>query len=248
MSRLNWIAPDAPADAFPPVDQALREPDGLVASGGDLARARLLAAYSRGIFPWYDAGQPVLWWSPDPRAFLFNDKLRISRSLRKTLRRTQFELSFDRDFHGVVTACAAPRRDQPETWIIPEMIMAYCDLHTSGHAHSLELRIEGVLVGGIYGVTLGRMFYAESMFSRVSDASKIALAGLVWQLSEWGFPGVDCQVPSAHLDSLGCISVPRAEFININNDFQDLSPPDRWTFDPTLITRRLAVPGSPADG
>jgi len=246
MSILNWIAPDAPADAFPPVDQALKEPEGLVASGGDLSRVRLLAAYSRGIFPWYDAGQPVLWWSPDPRAFLYADQLRISRSLRKTLKRAQFDLSFDQDFQGVVRACAAPRRNQQETWIIPEMIAAYCDLHDSGHAHSLELRIDGVLAGGIYGVTLGRMFYAESMFSRVSDASKIALAGLVWQLAEWGFPGIDCQLPSPHLESMGCVSIPRTEFIKINNAFRTLAPPSRWTFDPLLIARHLAAPRKPA--
>ena len=243
MSALNWIGPDAPPDAFPPVDQALKDPDGLVASGGELSRARLVAAYRRGIFPWYDEGQPVLWWSPDPRAFLFSEDLRISRSLRKTLRKTQFELCFDRDFEAVIRACAAPRRDQPETWIIPEMIAAYCDLQVAGYAHSLEMRFDDELVGGIYGVSLGRMFYAESMFSRVSDASKVALVGLVWQLSEWGFAGVDCQVPSAHLESLGSKHVPRSEFIKINDHYQALAAPDSWHFDPALISRRLAIPG-----
>lgn len=240
MSTLNWIAPDAPPDAFPPVNQALRDPDGLVASGGDLSSARLLAAYRRGIFPWYDVGQPVLWWSPDPRAFLFNDKLRISRSLRRSLRRTRFELTFDKDFPAVIEACAAPRRDQPETWITPEMLAAYCDLHSAGHAHSLELWIERMLAGGIYGVSIGRMFYAESMFSRVADASKMALVALTWQLSEWGFPGIDCQVPSPHLESMGCTAVPRSEFINLNEHYLALTPPQDWALDPTLVERRLA--------
>ncbi len=185
----------------------------------------------------------MLWWSPEPRAFLFADRLRVSRSLRKTLRRTSFELSFDKDFRGVIDACAAPRRDQPETWIIPEMIEAYCNLHAAGYAHSLELRIDGMLAGGIYGVSLGRMFYAESMFSRVTDASKIALAALIWQFSDWGFPGLDCQVLSAHLESLGCTALPRADFIRLNDNYRPLPAPSGWEFDPGLVARHLSATG-----
>lgn len=239
MSILHWIAANAPADDFPPAGSALTVPNGLLASGGDLSEARLLAAYRRGIFPWYDSGEPVLWWSPDPRAFLPRDGMHISRSLRRSLRRMPYHVSFDQDFQAVIEACAAPRRDQPLTWILPEMIEAYCALHTAGHAHSLEIRLEDELVGGIYGVAIGRTFCAESMFSRISDASKIALAALTWQLAEWGFPGIDCQVPSPHLESLGCVTMPRDEFLGLIAHYQALAAPAKWQFNAALLRRHL---------
>ncbi len=244
MSNLHWITADAAADDFPPPERALTQPEGLLASGGDLSVARLLAAYRRGIFPWYDSGQPVLWWSPNPRAFLPVDGLHVSKSLRRSLRRIPYELSFDQDFRGVISACAAPRRNEPLTWILPEMIEAYCALHVAGHAHSLEVRVEGQLIGGIYGVSIGRMFCAESMFSRISDASKIAVAALIWQLADWGFPGIDCQVPSAHLQSLGCVAMPRAEFLSLNAHYQALPSPPAWTFDRQVLARHLGTVNS----
>lgn len=236
--QLHWIAANAPPDAFPPVTSALREPDGLLASGGDLSVARLAEAYRRGIFPWYEDGQPVLWWAPDPRAFIFASNLHISRSLKRRLRKGGFQLSFDRDFSGVIRACAAPRPDQSGTWITPEMIRAYCKLHAAGLAHSVELWIDGQLAGGVYGVASGRMFSAESMFSGVSDASKIALTALLWQLDAWGFPGIDCQVRSAHLDSLGCELLPRTDFTTLLEEYRRLPGPSRWCFDRGLLARR----------
>lgn len=236
--QLQWIAASAPPDAFPPVASALREPDGLLASGGDLSVARLAAAYRRGIFPWYEDGQPVLWWAPDPRAFIFAEDLHVSRSLRRRLRKGGFRLSFDQDFDRVIRACAEPRSEQSGTWITPAMIEAYSKLHTEGLAHSVELWIDGQLAGGVYGVASGRMFSAESMFSRVSDASKIALTALLWQLDDWGFPGIDCQVRSAHLDSLGCTLLPRVDFTALLQRYQRLRGPSRWRFDRELLTRR----------
>lgn len=244
MSELHWITADAPLEDFPPADRALTEPEGLLASGGDLSEQRLLAAYRRGIFPWYDSGQPVLWWSPNPRAFLPTDALHVSKSLRRSLRRIPYHLCFDRDFRAVIEACAAPRRDEPLTWILPEMIEAYCRLHQSGHAHSLEVRVEGELVGGIYGVSIGRMFCAESMFSRISDASKIAVAALTWQLADWGFPGIDCQVPSAHLQSLGCVAMARSDFLNLNAHHQALPGPQEWRFDEQVLAKHLGQANS----
>lgn len=241
MSSLNFIAPDSPPDAFPPAEQALSDPDGLVATGGDLSLERLLAAYSKGIFPWYDKGQSILWWSPDPRAFLFVANLKVSSRFRRTLRKADFKLVFDRSFREVVVACAQPRRNQPETWITEEMIAAYCALHAAGHAHSLELLVNDELVGGLYGVSIGRMFYAESMFSRISDASKIVMVGLTWQLAEWGFAGLDCQVPSPHLESMGCSQLPRADFIRMNIEYQAQPGPTEWIFDSGLISRRLSA-------
>lgn len=245
MSALHWIAPDAPPDAFPPVELALADPEGLLASGGDLSEARLIAAYRQGIFPWYETGQPVLWWSPDPRAFIPAGGFHVSKSLRRTLRQSRFSLAFDSDFLSVITACAAPRRGESLTWITPEMIAAYCALHAAGIAHSVEVLVDGELAGGIYGVSLGRMFCAESMFSRISDASKIALAALIWQLEDWGFPGVDCQVQSAHLDSLGCVMLPRKDFVVMNAAYQARPPPAKWAFEEGLIERHLGAKNPP---
>ncbi|HEY6126505.1 MAG TPA: leucyl/phenylalanyl-tRNA--protein transferase, partial [Steroidobacteraceae bacterium] len=200
---ITWLKPDGDREWFPPLDQVLDEPEGLLAAGGDLSVPRLLAAYRRGIFPWYSAGQPVLWWSPNPREVLYPEEFRCSRSLAKTLRNRGFVVTFDRDFAGVVDACAARREHSPGTWITPEMHAAYCELHAQGHAHSVEVRLDDVLVGGLYGVLLGRMFFGESMFSRERDASKVAFARLVERAVVAGLQLIDCQLPTAHLRSLG---------------------------------------------
>jgi leucyl/phenylalanyl-tRNA---protein transferase len=200
--------------AFPPLEQALRSPNGLLAAGGDLSAARLLAAYRRGIFPWFSEGEPILWWSPDPRMVLFPEEFKISRSLRKTLRNGEYEVRTDSAFEQVMCACAAPREGANGTWIHEEMIAAYCELHRLGYAHSIETWMGGELVGGLYGMSLGRMFYGESMFSRRTDASKIAVAHLAAQLEKWNFGMIDCQMNTPHLSSLGAREIPRGEFIS----------------------------------
>ena len=209
---MNILHPDASDLRFPPVSQASDE--GLLAVGGDLCTERLLEAYRNGIFPWYSRGQPILWWSPDPRTVLFPAKLKLSRSLRKRLRHGGFRVSFDEAFGEVVRACAGPRGRSPAgTWITSEMLAAYTQLHILGHAHSVETWEGEELVGGLYGVALGAAFFGESMFSRATDASKVAFAHLVRQLEAWGYTLIDCQVASEHLFSLGAEEIPRAEFL-----------------------------------
>jgi leucyl/phenylalanyl-tRNA--protein transferase len=198
---------------FPPVAQALDEPNGLLAAGGDLSPQRLLDAYRHGIFPWFNTDEPVLWWSPDPRMVLFPQEFKMSHSLRRTLRNKQYEVRADSAFEQVMRACAAPREGQDGTWIHEEMIAAYTALHRMGYAHSIETWIDGELAGGLYGIAIGRMFYGESMFSRRSDASKIALAHLARQLEHWNFGMIDCQMNTRHLASLGAREIPRAEFV-----------------------------------
>ena len=210
---ITWLAPDDPPDRFPPQEAALRDPSGLLAAGGDLKPERLIAAYARGIFPWYSPGQPVLWWSPDPREVLWPREFHHSRSLRRALRQRGFSLHEDRDFVAVVSACAAPRSRSPGTWITPEMKAAYCALHQRGFAHSYEIRRGDALVGGLYGVRLGSVFFGESMFSLEADASKAALAGLVARSETLGIELIDCQLPSAHLRSLGSRAMPRRQFL-----------------------------------
>jgi len=209
---ITWLTPDGDREWFPPLEQALDEPEGLLAAGGDLSSERLLAAYRRGIFPWYSAGQPVLWWSPNPREVLFPGEFKCSRSLAKTLRNRGFEVTFDREFAEVVKACAARRENSTGTWITSEMHAAYCRLHQHGQAHSVEVRLEGRLVGGLYGVLLGRVFFGESMFSRERDASKVALAHLAERGLVAGLQLVDCQLPTPHLRSLGSRPLSRTEF------------------------------------
>jgi len=198
---------------FPPVEQAT--PEGLLAIGGDLSSERLLDAYRRGIFPWYSAGQPILWWSPDPRALLYLDKFKVSRSLKKQLQKNVYRVTMDTSFREIVTACAAPRKKDPVagTWITQEMSRAYNQLHLMGCAHSVETWCSGRLVGGLYGLALGRVFFGESMFSTMTDASKVALARLVEILRLWGYRFVDCQLPSPHILSLGAVAVPRSRFL-----------------------------------
>lgn len=209
---ITWLSPDGDREWFPPLDQALDDPEGLLAAGGDLAPARLLAAYRRGIFPWYSAGQPVLWWSPNPREILMPAEFKRSRSLSKSMRNRGFEIAFDRDFVAVVHACAARREHSAGTWITPEMHAAYAELHARGHAHSVEVRLAGELVGGLYGVQIGSIFFGESMFSRESDASKAALAHLVERGLVAGLTLIDCQLPTPHLRSLGSRPMNRHEF------------------------------------
>ena len=209
---ITWLSPEGDREWFPPVDHALDDPEGLLAAGGDLAPARLLAAYRHGIFPWYSAGQPVLWWSPNPREILLPAEFKRSRSLAKSMRNRGFEIAFDRDFAGIVTACAARRDNSTGTWITPEMLAAYSELHSRGHAHSVEVRREGELVGGLYGVLMGSVFFGESMFSRETDASKAALARLVERGLVAGLTLIDCQLPTPHLRSLGSKSIDRSEF------------------------------------
>jgi leucyl/phenylalanyl-tRNA---protein transferase len=216
MSDIAWL--DESHNQFPDVSLALTEPDGLLAVGGDLRASRLLEAYRSGIFPWYEEGQPILWWSPDPRCVLYPDQLHISRSLKKTLRRRDYQVTFDQAFMSVMQRCAESRHDQDGTWITPDMLEAFEQLHTLEIAHSVEVwRTENEqpqLVGGLYGIALGSVFFGESMFSRRTDASKIALYNLSQQLLAWGFNLIDCQVHSDHLESLGAVTVERQQFVS----------------------------------
>lgn len=201
-------------EPFPSLDSALNEPNGLLAIGGDLTPERLLEAYRLGVFPWFSPGEPILWWSPDPRMVLFPQQIKVSRSLEKKLRRGDYEIRFDTAFRAVMEACAeAPRQGQNGTWIVQEMIEAYCRLHELGYAHSAEAWLDGELVGGLYGVAIGRMFYGESMFHRVTDASKVAFVHLVRLLHQNGYGLIDCQMHTSHLASFGASEIPRAEFM-----------------------------------
>ncbi|MDQ2639384.1 MAG: leucyl/phenylalanyl-tRNA--protein transferase [Pseudomonadota bacterium] len=212
MTRIAWLQAGDPPEAFPPVEQALREPAGLLAAGGDLSAERLAAAYSRGIFPWFSEGEPILWWSPDPREVLFPAEFHRSRSLLRSLRRQALRITRDTAFAEVVAACAATRAARG-TWITPEMQSAYLQLHQRGIAHSVEVWAGAELVGGLYGVRTGRVFSGESMFSRRDDASKAALAWLVDGCPAAGIELIDCQMPSAHLRSLGSRAVSRAQYL-----------------------------------
>jgi leucyl/phenylalanyl-tRNA---protein transferase len=224
MKTITWLSPQDAPEWFPPLEQALDEPSGLLAAGGDLSSARLLAAYQRGIFPWYSAGQPVLWWSPDPRAVLFPNEFRCSRSLAKTIRNRGFETFIDRDFAAVIDGCAAPRDASPGTWITAEMREAYLELHRHGYAHSVETYLDDRLVGGLYGVRLGGVFFGESMFSRETDASKVALARLVEACIREGIAVIDCQLASRHLGSLGSRSISRRQFQALLREHAHLAP------------------------
>ncbi|MGB5103996.1 MAG: leucyl/phenylalanyl-tRNA--protein transferase [Steroidobacteraceae bacterium] len=223
---IPWLKPDDPPDAFPPVAAAMREPDGLLCAGGDLSTARLLEAYRRGIFPWYSVGQPILWWSPDPRAVLFPAEFKVSRSLAKAARNRGFGVAFDRDFAAVMRYCSDGDLRPEGTWISSAMMSAYQVLHDLGYAHSVETRREGRLVGGLYGVALGRVFFGESMFSLERDASKVALMRLVESCLARGVELIDCQVASLHLASLGAREIPRQEFVaRLQSAIPDLEPP-----------------------
>ena len=209
---IPWLRGDEP---FPPVGKALKSPNGLLCAGGDLSPGRLVEAYRHGIFPWFSEGDPILWWSPDPRMVLFPEELRVSRSLRRTLVRGTFETRVDSAFRAVVEACAAPREEHGGTWIVPEMIEAYTRLHELGFAHSVESWSEGELVGGLYGISLGKVFFGESMFTRATDASKVALVRLAERLRARGCQVIDCQQATAHLASLGAREIPRKAFAQL---------------------------------
>ena len=235
-----------PLDPMPSAETALVEPNGLVAVGGGLAVPRLIDAYRRGIFPWFDHGDPVLWWSPDPRLVLPTDAVHVSRSLARRLRRRDVTVTADTAFAAVVAACAAPRGDERRTWITPSMRRAYEALHAHGVAHSLEVWLDGELAGGIYGVAIGRAYFGESMFSRVTDGSKIAIVYLARQLARWGVPFIDCQVTSDHLISLGAHELPRRQFLDRLAGLVDLPAiPSPWRLDPDLPDR-VAEAGHPA--
>ena len=200
-------------ERFPPLELALREPNGLLCAGGDLTPQRLVMAYLKGIFPWYSPGEPILWWSPDPRMVLFPAEFKLSRSLRKTLRKANYRVRLDTRFKAIIEACArTSRKDQAGTWITPEIQAAYVKLHELGYAHSVETWLDDRLVGGLYGIAIGKMFYGESMFAHATDASKIALAHLVRFLADNGFGLIDCQMNTTHLASLGARDIPRSEF------------------------------------
>lgn len=209
---LLWLSPHSAPDSFPPVETALTAPNGLLCLGGDLSERRLLCAYRRGIFPWYGERQPIMWWSPSPRCVLLPRELKISRSLKKTCRNGGLAFSVDRDFPAVIGACAGARRDGADTWITAQMRVAYINLHRSGYAHSVEVWRDGRLVGGLYGIAIGAVFFGESMFSAARDGSKVALVCLARVLQARGFRLIDCQVSSAHLFSLGARELLRADF------------------------------------
>ncbi len=215
---------------FPPPNLASKE--GLLAIGGDLSLSRLLLAYSRGIFPWYSGGEPILWWSPDPRFVLYPPELRVARSLHKVMKKGSFRVTLDRDFKTVITECARVRREKDEgTWIVNDMIGAYCQLHESGFAHSVETWQDGQLAGGLYGVSLGKIFFGESMFTRISNASKVALVALVQHLIGLNFTMIDCQVVTAHLGHFGARPIPRKRFLQeLNDALQAPTLKGRWRF------------------
>jgi len=224
---------------FPDVELALQEPDGLLAVGGDLSIERLVSAYQQGIFPWYSEDQPILWWSPDPRMVLKPNEVKISRSLAKTIRKKKFQVSFDQDFENVILACSEPRLEkgslQTDTWILDDMIDAYNQMHKEGYAHSVECWLDNKLVGGLYGIAIGKVFFGESMFSKVSDASKIAFVYLSKQLDQWGFKLIDCQVYTSHLESLGATMIPRKQFITFLSQYAADTPAHKqWQADNDL--------------
>ncbi len=234
---IPWLPPEP---IFPPVTAALAEPNGLLAAGGDLSPVRILAAYRQGIFPWFSAGEPILWWSPDPRMVLFPSELKISRSLAKVLRNKPYEVRLDTVFAQVLAACAGtPREGQNGTWITAEMQAAYGRLHELGHAHSVEVWMDGKLAGGLYGMALGKAFYGESMFSWRTDASKIALAHLCVHLQRQGFGIIDCQMETAHLASLGARPIPRSDFVALLRRLAVPDFPGKWPANAVLDAYRV---------
>lgn len=231
---LTWLQRDSLS--FPPLNQALREPNGLLAAGGDLSLERLIAAYRHGCFPWFQDGQPLLWWSPDPRTVLFPKELHLSRSLRKWLRQNHYRVSFDQAFDQVIRGCAAPRSYADDTWISTAMQQAYIGLHQAGIAHSVEVWQGSTLVGGLYGLAMGKLFFGESMFSQADNASKVGFATLVKHLQLWGFELIDCQMPTQHLHSLGARAISRAEFAAYLVRFLDQPSTAQWSLPVSAYT------------
>jgi len=237
---LTVLDPDASHEAFPPTELAWQSPNGLLAMGGDLSVPRLINAYRSGIFPWFNQDEPICWWSPDPRAVLYPHKIKIRRSLRKSLRNKAYKIVFDRDFPAVLKACAAPRSTQEGTWITDEMFQAYQGLHIAGIAHSVEVyNADDDLVGGLYGVASQGVFSGESMFSRERDVSKIALVALAYHLQQWGFKLIDCQIESAHLSSMGAENISRADYIKVLRQSHSIDV--QWNIDPDIDLSRWQV-------
>jgi len=240
-TRIAWLSPSDPADAFPDISNALTEPDGLLAAGGDLSSERLLQAYRSGIFPWYEDGQPILWWSPDPRCVLLPGDLHVSRRLRQQLRNADAELCFNRAFSDVIHACAGTRKSQQGTWITADMIAAYESLHAEGWAHSIEIWEAGELTGGVYGLLIGKAFFGESMFSARANRSKMALLGLSQTMQQFDLEVIDCQIVSEHLMTLGASIIPRTEFAAILK--RACNPPKRheiWPQSPISVSSLLS--------
>lgn len=221
-----WLGDD-PTE-FPPIESAATEPNGLLALGGDLSQERLLCAYRSGIFPWYSGDKPILWWSPDPRAILDFDNFHVSKSLKKALKKN-YQVYFDRDFEGVISHCQKPRPYEKGTWINDEIKAAYIKLHQSGYAHCVEVELDGQLLGGLYGISLGKAFFGESMFSLQTNGSKLALYYLIEKLKNWGFTWLDCQVWSEHLASLGSQTLPREQFLSLLDKALKQPGPSNWT-------------------
>jgi leucyl/phenylalanyl-tRNA--protein transferase len=238
--RLHWLDPRNPQQAFPPAHLAMRDPNGLLAIGGDLSPTRLLRAYALGIFPWYNPDEPILWWCPDPRTILLPEALQVSRSYRKALARADYAVTLDQAFGHVMAACAGQRAKSRGTWLGEDMKRAYAELHRQGDGHSVEVWREGRLIGGLYGVALGSVFFGESMFSHADDGSKIALWWLCQQLQSWDFKLIDCQISSPHLLSLGAVELPREQFLRLQRPAAN-EPGRRghWHFE-------LEVPAAPA--
>lgn len=240
----RWIGKNDPPDAFPDAGAALDGPDGLLAAGGDLSPERLLYAYCRGIFPWYDEGQPILWWTPDPRCIFYPSDYRVSRRLRRDLRKHDAMVSFNRAFREVVNACAGPRPTQDGTWITADIMTAYERMHELGWAHSVEIWRDGRLIGGMYGLAIGKVFFGESMFSREDNASKLALLSLCRVLTENQFEMLDCQVVSEHLLTLGAVAIPRSDFYAVLR--RACEPPDSFASWPReLLPIQAFMPSQP---
>jgi leucyl/phenylalanyl-tRNA--protein transferase len=236
--RITWISASDPPTAFPPVADALLEPDGLLAAGGDLSAARVLAAYRQGIFPWYEEGQPLLWWSPDPRCVFLPGGYRLTRRLRRELRKSTLEIRCNTAFADVVRACAGPRRHQQGTWITSDMMRAYEQLHRDGWAHSVEIWRDGELVGGLYGLIIGSVLFGESMYSDVPNASKTALFFLSQLLDDGTLSLIDGQVDSQHLASLGAVMIPRTQFIGLLDQFcEPQNPFANWPETPVQVSK-----------
>lgn len=237
--RLHWLDPRNPHQPFPPVHLAMRDPNGLLAIGGDLSPVRLLRAYAQGIFPWYNPDEPILWWCPDPRTVLLPGGLHLSRSYRKAVQRADYAVTLDLAFSEVVEACGGARTKSRGTWLGTDMKRAYLELHRGGHCHSVEVWRGGELIGGLYGVALGRAFYGESMFSRAENGSKLGLYWLQQQLEAWQFELIDCQISSPHLLSLGAIEMRRDEFLRLQRPAAEQPGRiGRWRFD-------IAAPSDP---
>ncbi len=243
--RLHWLDPRNPRQPFPSPQLAMRDPNGLLAIGGDLSVTRLLRAYSEGIFPWYNPDEPILWWCPDPRAVLVPAQFHVSRSLSRRLRRRDYAVTMNRAFGSVLDHCAAPRVRSRGTWLGPEMKHSYHEMFERGYAQSVEIWQSGQLVGGIYGVSLGRVFFGESMFSRADDGSKIALYYLCQQLTAWNYELMDCQIASAHLASLGAVELPRASFLPLlHSAIAANGRSGRWQFGIEVPSGAEHLPGS----